>query len=396
MNSIINLLLGAISGAILSHIFPIWIKSITERFYKREINKRKQYFSNGKIYDWLIKYYTINGRINDLYNCKIGNYEIKIPFLTKSEWQFNMEINEKNIFIQYAESDKKNFEIDYKLIRFREKLGQYLFNDPILYLDRIENGNDDAPFVFHVKECTYFEMFTPLGRLEEETYKAIQKNNYKFLPIRDKYFASVDITKNVLLKTNIGCSAVFAVKTESSYEIILATRSYSTATFGGSKSTIPTFGLVPFSSNCSEANILFYNFIKEYCEELFSYDDLIKSLHRRRIDPLWFYDILEAAEFMKIYNENKVFMEATGFGFDALNGSALVSMLVIIDDMEFAAKLKKKIKANWEMANEIEEEPVEFIDFKSDKLEQFLKNKKYHYGSAFALSKALEKLEQIQ
>jgi len=68
----------------------------------------------------------------------------------------------------------------------------------------------------------------------------------------------------------MGCLASFVIKTETSYEILINTRSYSTVTYGGAEAVLPQFGLMPIDGEQKETqNLVFYNFIKEYCEEYF-------------------------------------------------------------------------------------------------------------------------------
>jgi hypothetical protein len=111
----------------------------------------------------------------------------------------------------------------------------------------------------------------------------------------------------------------------------------------------------------------------------------------------WFYDLPEAKELNALQKKGLFTLEFLGFGFDALNGSALASVLAVIHDEKYAKKIKKRIFANWEVAEGISGVvPIEFIDFRSPKRDHWLRENQLHYGSAFAISLATRRLEEME
>lgn len=398
MDGIVNLLVSAIVGAIFGYILPIWYERFKTWLKSRKIQRRQALLREKKIYDWLIEYYRRTGNIDDLFDCRIGNFETKIPFLTKREWLFYAPINpNKDDMLQYSETTEQGFPINYRLIKFRQELGQNLFNEPTLYLDRMDEGNQQIRL--HVKKCDYFQKVTSLLQIEEETFKAVEKNEYRKLPIRNAHFANITTASKLKMKPyTIGCTVGFAIKSKNGYEILLHTRSHKTATYGGSKSVIPNFGLNPITGVLdSPTSLLYYNFVREYCEELYSYDELILLINNKRANPLWFYELPEVQELQKLVKDKKLIFEFIGFGFDGLNGTATIAIMALVNDIKYANKLKKIIAGNWEVAERVSGlEPIEFVDFKSPKLDEWLKSKQYHVGSAFTVSRVLERLNDIQ
>ena len=85
---ILAIVLGAILGALFSFLLPEYRKKIKSRLQLRRIKERRSLVESGKVYEWLIEYYNRRSNLNDLFDCKIGNFEIKIPFLTKTTKQF--------------------------------------------------------------------------------------------------------------------------------------------------------------------------------------------------------------------------------------------------------------------------------------------------------------------
>lgn len=347
MWDILFLFLGAILGVIFTSI-PKWYKRWQEQKLSNAAKTRVFLLENSKmINNWLIRYYKENGNIGDLFDCRIKNFEIKIPFLTKREWQHSYLIPyEKDVLLKYTETAKQEFPVDVSLIDKRKGLGQTLFDSPALYLDRIEEN--EASIVLHVKSCDYFQLATSLIRLEEETFKAIRKGTFKRLPIRNSYISSVSQVQTLLRKPfSVGCAVALALRAEDSYELLIHTRSHATVTFGGSRAVIPNFGLAPIIGGArmlapdatlapsvdgaKSQSLLYYNFIKEFLEELYNYEELINLISSRKANPFWFYDLPEARKLRELIDQDVFSLEFLGFGFDALNGNAIIALLGMIN-----------------------------------------------------------------
>lgn len=376
--AVIELIVGALLGALLSIVLPRVYHAYKIALVEKQQSQRACMLESGAVYKWLVQYYEDAGCSEDLYNCKIGGYEIKIPFITKSAWQFRVSNPDQIGLVQYAETEKKDFPVNTRLLQERAQIGQKLFDDPTLYLDRLEDV--DGKLKLHVKACSYFEMATSLGELENETMEAITMRS-NTTPIRDSVFCSLNTICKLKRKPfSIGCVCVIALQINSSWKLIIQTRSHATITYGGTKTGIPTFGLSPLIGAKETQEILTYNFVREYCEELFNYDDLIEHLTQKRTDPFWFYQLPEAKLLEESLDKGFGALEFNGFGFDGLNGTATISLLLRIVDEEFAQNLKETISANWEIANyTLTEEPIKFVDYESPELEQWLRNKKGDY-----------------
>jgi len=398
------LILGAILGTIFNFI-PKWYRSLIKLLNSKKAQNRKVFLENNSaIYDWLIQYYTENS--NDLFNCRIANYEIKIPFLTKPEWLYYSPMPQNDdILLDYTETNNQKFPIETNLIRMRKELGQVLFDNPALYLDRIEEN--ESSLTLHVKSCDYFQIASSFISLEEETFKAVQKNSYKHLKIRDSYISRVSQVQGLIKKPfAIGCAVALALKTKDSYELLIHTRSHAAVTFGGAKGVTPNFGLAPltggvrtifsdsdFSLGSNRGyNLLYYNFIKEFLEELYNYEELIELVSNRKANPFWFYNLHEAEKLLHLIEQGSFSLEFLGFGFDALNGNAIIALLGVINEEKYSVELKNNLELNWEIAKKKDVLAFEFVDIKSDKLERWLRDNKYHTGAAFTISRALKRL----
>jgi hypothetical protein len=408
---LLNIIIGGAIGATLGILFPKWLNTYSSWRKSKRLNDRRIFLrANDKIDRWVENYYKQNGNDSILFDCKIGVFEKKIPFITKEEWTVNKKIClQNNELLDYSETIEQGFKVDKRILEKRRDFGQKIFNDPTLYIDRIEVSRDSIKL--HVKDCDYYNVATSLINFEEETYSAIKKKTSHYLPIRDKYFPNVSKIEKLLLKPfSMGCSVALALKTDASYELIIHTRSHSTICAGGLKTVIPNFGLVPIFGGIKKLalkketrqkltsgpnhNLIYYNFIKEYLEELFDYEDLIKSIDSNKANPFWFYDLPEARFVSELINNNIFICEFLGFGFEAVNGTAMIALLGIINDKQSSSDLKNSLKLNWEVSRKKGMIEIDFIDIDSPELEILLKHSAFTASGAFAISRAIKVLKK--
>lgn len=386
-----NLFVGVIFGFLLNEFAPKLIKKIWSVIKSLRIHRRQKFLESGQIENWILKYYDIKGNSHDLYDCKIGTFETKIPFMTKSEWETIKLITlENSTFLSFAQSQEPNFPINSSLLKSRMSFGQRLFNEPALYADRIETKDNN--FIFHVKTCQYFQHATLLAGIEKETIEATKKNKFNKLPLREKGFPNAERAFQLPLKPcAIGCVCNLAFKKSSGIDLLIQTRSHETITGGGTKSGIPQFGLSPVVGNKIVDNLFIYNFIKEYCEELYNYDELIEMMSKKKPEPFWFYELPEARELLEAYNNGYFTLTFLGFGFDLHIGALTLCFLGVFENLEVSNKIRHKFEANWEVARgHFDNVAMEFVDIKSPKLQEWLKNGKLYYSSAYCISKTLD------
>jgi len=159
------------------------------------------------------------------------------------------------------------------IIKKRIKNGQKIFDDPILYVDRIDGFGADV--TFHVKQCRYFHQATKLIALEEETFHAALKKDLSPQPVRQKFLPGASILNNMPADAPAvaECGVVVALRSRDTWEILIHRRSMETISGGNTFSCMPLYSLSPLiDNNEEEIDILYNNFIREYLEELFNYE----------------------------------------------------------------------------------------------------------------------------
>lgn len=401
--NITGLTIGALIGAIVAQIIALLIKTLKEKQKIRKNDKLEQIRGIAKNTPnntkWILSYYRKNNREGDLYNCRIGRFETEVPFLTKPDWlmfeklHFNSWSNDDLIIFSEASN---RFDIDYNALAKRKELGNVIFPDgPAVYLGRIQK-NEDKNISFHVRPCTFYQVLSNISKLEDETFNNIRNNKLKSTPFRDKYIASITSVESLGVKPfGLGCAVLLALKTEDSYELIIHKRAGNIDTYPDAMAVIPNFGLEPvpgYHYKPTRSNeLLLYNFLKEYVEEMFNYEDLITQANCKKINPYWFFEhSKEAKNMLTAIDKQSVNMVFLGFGFDCLNGVPILSLLAIIDDYTVINNIKMESELNWEG----EKTYVVNLNNEIHTLTHWLKDGKYHPGAAFTISRALSYLKE--
>lgn len=386
---IVLLFAGAMLGVVFTELYnKVIVKYITQYKIESYRKMRKSLYSDTEIRLFIQKYYTERNAHKDLFDCEVQNYSGKLLFLTNPVWSnLCIDIFRNENILHFVDSEKTHFEIDNKMIERRKRYGQRLFNNDCLIFSRVlEVG------CIEVKKCSFYEKLTLIDHLENETYRAAKYRYKRMLKYRDHIigdFQSALCTKN--LPVSMGCHVILALKMDGKIKIALHKRSEKTFTYGGYIASIPVFGIVPIPSKRNEErnkNILLYNIVKEYCEELFN--RTVLEHKEKHSSPFWFYSQLpEAVALCESLEKKESECLMLGYGFDAINGLSIIASLLYVSDEALARNIFDTCQTNWEV-----DKQADFYNLDDPEIRANFEKKNYETGTAFALSLAIKYLEK--
>ena len=179
-----------------------------------------------------------------------------------------------------------------------------------------------------------------------------------------------------------GCDVVFAIKFNDAYKICIHERSHTTVNYPGGYMVVPSFGFGGVKN--AEENLLFFSFLREYCEELFDREEMVQE--DKHINPQWFYKKYdEAMDIQSMIQSNSFSLNLIGCGFDTIGGFFNVTLLAIVSDEKIAMKIYDTCIGNWETSNH----NIKFVEVDGIELEQHLLEGKLCPSSAYAISQAI-------
>ncbi len=388
-----ELILGAVLGVIVTEIYERFFINFLNKIRKKMfLKKRLNLYQDKKIRNFIINYYSKQGSLAELYDCEIQGYSKKILFLTNEFWSnLDIDVLNSNSLIKVVDGPSLEFKINNKMIKERQWAGQTIFDEPALYLSRVSLQNQ-----IEAKCCSFFQKLTLIDNFEKETYKSSRSVFKKRPKLRNKILSSFNAAVfNNTYPISMGCHVIFSIKYKNDIYIALQQRSNKTFTYGGYYATVPVFGLVPIpksdlstTHDALHKNILLYNIIKEYCEEVFNISDL--EHNKTHADPLWFYqEEDEAKDLIDSLKKQSTICKVLGFGFDAINSLSIFSVLLYVDDEKLSENIYKLCNSNWEI-----EEGIKFYQSNNEQFKMLLEQELLQNGTAFSLSLALKYINE--
>jgi hypothetical protein len=283
----------------------------------------------------------------------------QVPFLTKPAWDApeilrdTLQITpDQDSILQYDQTLGSEFDINYDLISQRKSLGQRVWDATTIYLDHISGSVKYGNIVFHARPCRYYASLTKMIELENETVFSVKSNDYLNCILRKQYYSNLlNIESNLLKPLTIGCSVVLAIRTNFGYEIALQTRSEENVTDNNVTTTVPSYGLSPFIGEIpQQRGLLFYNFLREYLEELHNLRELDQPPDSNASSDTSHDSVYNHPEASPFLSSNFA-LYYIGFGFILSNGYPTIGLLARLDDIEAGMHIKSIIEPNWEIAS---------------------------------------------
>jgi len=385
---------GTILGIVLTEVYEkIIVRFVRNKYRTVVLKNRFKLYNDDAIRDFIFRYYGNN--FADLFDCEILGVTKRILFLTNKTWsELNIDIYESQDILKLINSPSPQYKVNNQMIKKRSFIGQRLFDDDALYLSRVTTDCK-----IESKKCRFYQKLTLIDALERETFSVAVRKFRKRTKLRDatlKTFQTAISTKNY--PVSLGCHVVLIINIDGKKYVALETRSNQTFTYGGSIASVPVFGMVPIPQNQNSTigdnlkeNVLLYNILKEYSEELYNRDSLEKIANRT--DPFWFYeDLSETHSLIQSLQEKKSHCRFLGYGFDAINGLSILATMLYIEDDMLSKSIYKNCNANWEIDND----SIMFYSINDHAILDYHNNSKFQNGTAFALALALKAISNYK
>lgn len=384
-SAILGALIGIVLTEIYQHLTKSWIQVFLKKFF---LKSRRELYRNKRITSWIENYYDFKGNYDNLFDCEIGTAQKKILFLTNEKWSnLDLDIYKQDI-LRLDQGQSMKFKTNMWMISVRRFLGQRLFNADSLYLYSATSADNLV-----VRKCKFYEKLTYIDSLERETHRCSRYKRICKPRIRDTYFSSFDrcVSQN-RQPMSIGCHVACVITIDGKRLVCIERRSTETFTYGGYFALLPVFGLMPIP-NDSQGNILLFNIIKEYCEELYNINELERA--PVRADPFWFYKSLpQAQQLLECLEKQTAFCKYLGYGVDAVNGMGVLSVLLYVTDEKVSKSIYEQNIANWEVSSENTKCGIQFVPIDDPSLAVHLEENDYQNASAITLDLAIKHLQK--
>jgi hypothetical protein len=386
---IVILILGAIIGVIFANIYDS-LKALAIAWWQRAgIARRAAQYKPGYQDALAIEYFDKLGRLSNLYSpthIKLANPIAVITEKSPTVLPTITPSSEAALKLGPSVNPRKEFPFRLRTIQRQRRSGARIFDGTILYVqDRIV---DDDNITFVLDRCNYYSFATKMVMLRKE--------------LRSKSFHD-PIYKNLLetlspsIATNVepqlaGCSCVTLFPaTGGGYSVIFGRRSAEVAQSVNQICTMPSFGLESnvTAGKKSKYGIFFYNYLREFGEELLDLEELIELTESKRFGPDWIFNLpgmnLVEAEVIR----GDLELSCLGVSANPYDGALDFALLAQFRSSAFLPTLEAHMKANWESGPH----PIEIRDLFDPEIDEWVQLGLMDNCSAFAIDLARTKIE---
>ncbi len=380
MGTIVNSLIWMIIGIIVDRMVDYMMIPRFNKWKKLRVKKQsKQLYLGKKTVDYVRQYYS-----DHLYNCKIKNGSVQIPYLVNDSWsKWNFDVLKNPDLLQIVNTNKCDYPINLKCIEKRKKEGKHLVDNPSLFLHSVQEKNGMISIEAGV--YSYFQRISFVYDFERETYRRVYGKFLKKEQIRRKYLPeNIPSSFSSQNTVPLGADVAVIIKKNGQYLVCTHKRSEECANYQGITMVVPSFG---FGNASKSSNPLLYSILSEFSEELFDRKEMEEP--DNYLNPEWFYQQYEEiVDILKLQNTGEVSIRVIGGGFDVIGGFFNINMMLVVENETISDKLFNRIHGNWETSFGT----IKFIPINSDEMENLLLNNRLSPSSAFAISRAMSLL----
>ena len=314
---------------------------------RREMRlRRSRGEADARQVERITTYYRERHRESALYRTATFPADHTLPMLADATLGFHGPIDPyDDAWLCVTRPDLVDLGHDKSVIRRRRAAGADLWDDPVLMLDTMVQG--DRPLL-EARVCNYFAYVTFAERVRSETLSRRAPSTLldtAFVSLTDSLAAGATVP--LALSGSVAC--VFTDDDGTRF-IGVQRRSARVVDTAGQLSLVPAFGLESnvYDGQRSRHGVLFYNFVKEFLEEYLNQEEVIKAASSQHAHPDWIFDIPWAAALLDEAQGGSLQLELLDLGLDLAGGSLLFAMAARFDSPTFFRTLRYSTLASWE------------------------------------------------
>lgn len=341
-----------------------------------------------------VEWFESNGLVDRLYRPALVNGSRPIPFLRETGASMTGAVDPRHDeFVSVPTTARMEFEVDLETIGKRQRAGAQLWDGTLLYVDKFD-GRPDGSRKIVAGTFNYFAYVTFAARLQASLLARGQP--------RGRLLAESGLTsfpegvtspyRPMVLSAVTTC--IF--DTDDGPKILLAKRSEDVVNALGTVGAIPTFGLESpeIDGERSEYGTVFYNFVKEFIEEVYGQEDLVRAASSEALEPDAIFRSKKARRLINQFNGGTAELRILGSGIDVTDGALVLSLMAHFHSPAFYKEVRMRASAGWEVMRDGGSRPLVFLPASSDGLADVATSTTMSASSLFGVDLMLRHLAQ--
>jgi len=383
------LLLGAVLGAIFGAMFAPWYNGATAalaRWRRRAASARREKDGvAGSLSVRLVEYYTDRGLASSLYVPKMVGPGKEIALLHDPSITFPPEIDIYRDDFLACDHTFTRFPVDKSVIRHYRRIGARLFDGEFMLAKAVTLHGDELTRL-HVGRFNFFAYASICFKIQREIM-----SRWRRPVLHDTYLQTFRGSLGSDLQPQaVGCMAAVLVHGDDGIYLAIARRSTEVVNGPGMRSLAPVFGFEcnAIGGRTSKYGLTFYNFVREFSEEFFDFEDLVDMMRSRHVDPDWIFQLPAAAAIRREAIEGRLVLRRTGVAINPNDGIVNIAVVAHFTSPSFFEQLLPEMRPNWETAGDMSAGPIEFVKIDDPRIDEWVAKQAIDPSSVFALDLA--------
>lgn len=291
--------------------------------------------------------------------------------------------------------DANPFPVDERLIKSKIARGARIWDGPAVYLKGMQTDSTGKP-ILTAGICNYYGYVTLAQQLSTEANSSTGRK-----PIPLGHFGRFsDATSGKFGPVTLAATVTCVFDSEHGEQFIaLQRRSDAVVNAAGMYGVAPIFGLESnrLRSAKSRYGTIYYNFLKEFIEEFFDLEPVIRAATTPRSDLDWIFQLPHAPDLVAQLDNGDLSLFCTGLGIDLSDGSLTIALTAHFTSPDYLETLRSTAVGSWESETATATRPaIEFVAVDDPSLADLATIEHMDPSSIFSLDLARQHLKRTR
>lgn len=383
------MIVGGAIGVLITQVYSLAKASAYRAWIRVGVTLRSRNPEKGVLAKAIVEFYSRLGWSDSLYEAKYFSLPTRVAVLASSGSQrATLSINEdaffncNHLYTKFAHSP-------WAIMKYRLE-GARIFDGEFMWVRGVSYDKGHIRSV-EVGRFNFFAYATLCRRLHRELMSRWNRRK----GLHKAHLANFAQSLSSQLRPQaVGNLPVMLLRRGDGFYVPIAKRSAQVVNGPGIRSLLPVYGMecTTIGGAVSAYGLSFYNFVREFCEELFDLEDLVDKMKTKRIDPDWIFQIPAAARVLDEFRSGRAVMIRTGLCVNPNDGILNQALMVVFESEEFFEWLRHSSVLNWE--SELSSDPAkpsfEFVRLDDERLDRWAVDCALDPSAVFALDLARE------
>lgn len=346
MKDAILLILGGALGVAFSELYHAW--RTASRRSRGARNEGRRLKRESLLPQAVLEFYQSANLQSELYQPRTVSVG-PIALLERADFSGGQIVQPRSESVVVVTStDVDQYPVDDKVIEDRRKAGVNLWDGLIIYATscrRTENGE----MLISAGTANYYGYVTLAHRIQQELLQP-QRGR----PVLEGYYRNAtDAMSGALKPVAISAAAACVFEKDGRLDVAVHRRSANTVNAPNSLAAGPLFGMES-NRNAqfkSEYGVVFYNFVKEFVEEFYGLDALIRAVESPALDPDWIMRLPQAAAVIAEFDAGRATLICDGVGVECTDGTITLGLVAHFTSPDFRRKFEADARPGWELSS---------------------------------------------